>query len=61
MNKPLVAMSFIVLIIVGFLLGYVLGYVFRVTHLVWQSSVIMAAYYVALIHVMIQFMDKPRH
>lgn len=55
MNKPIIALSFIILILSGFMFSYLL----KVTGKVIQSNVLMIFYYTSLAYILMQFTKKP--
>lgn len=56
MNKQLVGMCFIMLILSGFMFSYTLW----VTGKIVQSIILIIAYYLSLIFILIQFIEKPK-
>jgi len=56
MNKIILAVCFVILILCGFMFGYVLTQ----THLFYQSYLLMVTYYLSVMYVLVQFIEKPK-
>ena len=57
MNKTFIVLSFIILVLCGFMFGVVLNQ----TGLILESYILMFSYYVSIMYILIQFMEKPKN
>ena len=57
MNKTWIIVSFIILVLCGFMFGLILNN----TGLILESYILMFSYYVSIMYILIQFMEKPKN